>query len=77
MAKREMIPLKDFLTSKTSIYNRSWNISPWQVISWGLRQIGVLGEPESQDKLAVGNFVVVANVEVIQDPLLCQLYLEA
>ena len=28
--------------------------------------MGVLGEPGSQDKLALGNFVVVANVEVIQ-----------
>lgn len=70
VAKREMVPLKDFLASKSSIYNRSWNISPWQVISWGLRQIGVLGEPGSQDKLAVGNFVVVANVEAAANYIL-------
>ncbi|OCL12450.1 hypothetical protein AOQ84DRAFT_334295 [Glonium stellatum] len=70
VAKREMIPLKDFLTSKTSIYNRSWNISPWQVISWGLRQLGVLGELGNQEKLAGGNFVVVANVEATANAVL-------
>jgi len=59
-----MVPLHEFLSSKTSIYNRSWVPSPWQVISWGLRQLGVIGAPGSQDKLAVGNFVVMANVEV-------------
>ncbi|OCK80152.1 hypothetical protein K432DRAFT_298294 [Lepidopterella palustris CBS 459.81] len=71
--KKEMVPLKDFLTSQTSIYSRSWTISPWQIISWGLRQLGVLDEPGSRDNLAVGNFVVMANVEAAASSVLQQM----
>jgi charged multivesicular body protein 7 len=58
-----MIPLKDFLSSTTSIYHKSWVITPWQIVAWSLRQLGLMGG-SSVDKLAVGNFVVTANVEV-------------
>ena len=62
--KKDMIPLNEFLSSNTSIYHKSWIITPGQVISWMLRQLGVAGETSADDKLAVGNFVLVANVEV-------------
>ena len=62
LAKKEMVPLQDFLNSPTSIYHRSWIPTPWQLLSWSLRQLGLAGG-SSNDKLAVGNFVVVANVE--------------
>lgn len=62
--KRELIPLNDFLNAKNSIYSKSWIPSPWQVVSWGLKQIGIGGLLGGEDKLAVGNFVVMANVEV-------------
>ncbi|KAH7398267.1 Snf7-domain-containing protein [Pyrenochaeta sp. MPI-SDFR-AT-0127] len=68
--KKEMIPLKDFLNSKESIYKTSWIPSPWQVLQWSLRQVGVLGQPRSPEKLDVGNFVVVKNVEVAADEIL-------
>lgn len=64
MEKRELIPLNDFLNAKNSIYSKSWIPSPWQVVSWGLKQIGIGGLLGGEDKLAVGNFVVMANVEV-------------
>lgn len=60
---RELIPLTDFLNAQRSIYSKSWVPSPWQVVSWGLKQLGVSGLLGG-DKLAVGNFVVLANVEV-------------
>lgn len=59
-----MIPLKDFMAAKTSIYQRSWAISPWQVMSWSLRQLGLVGSASAEDKLVVSSFVVMANVEV-------------
>ncbi|KAF2797834.1 hypothetical protein K505DRAFT_322280 [Melanomma pulvis-pyrius CBS 109.77] len=73
VSKKEMIPLKDFLASPTSIYKSSWVPSPWGVLQWGLRQIGVLGQPGFGDKLDVGNFVVLSNVEAAANELLKQM----
>jgi charged multivesicular body protein 7 len=68
--KKEMIPLKEFLNSKESIYKTSWIPSPWKVVQWGLRQIGVLGQPKLADKLGAGDFVVLKNAEVAADEIL-------
>ncbi|KAF2238929.1 hypothetical protein EV356DRAFT_572970 [Viridothelium virens] len=68
--KKEMIPLKDFLSSNTSIYSRNWTITPQQVITWMLRQLGMVGGVSTQDRLAVGQFVLVANVESAADAIL-------
>jgi hypothetical protein len=54
--KKEMVPLKDFLKSKESIYKTSWLPSPWKVLQWGLRQVGVIGQPQSPEKLSAGSF---------------------
>ena len=62
--KKELVPLKDFLNAKQSVYARSWIPTPWQVVSWGLRQIGVMGGEDVEDRLVTGNFVIMANVEV-------------
>jgi charged multivesicular body protein 7 len=63
--KREFVPLDDFLNATKSIYAKSWIPSPWQVVSWGLKQVGVASLFGASDKLSVGNLVVMANVEVI------------
>ncbi|KAI4624370.1 hypothetical protein J4E83_004044 [Alternaria metachromatica] len=68
--KKEMVPLKDFMSSKESIYKTSWIPSPWQVLQWSLRQVGVLGQVRAPAKMEVGNFVVVKNVEVAADEIL-------
>jgi charged multivesicular body protein 7 len=65
-----MVPLKDFLTSKDNIYKTSWVPSPWKVLQWSLRQVGVLGQVQAPAKMEVGNFVVVRNVEVAADEIL-------
>lgn len=62
--KKELIPLKDFLNSEQSIYAKSWIPTPWEVISWGLRQIGVIGGDPVEDQLVTADFVIKANVEV-------------
>jgi charged multivesicular body protein 7 len=67
--KKELIPSKDFMTSKESIYKSSWIPSPWQVLQWGLRQAGIIGQPKLADKLNSGNFVVLKNVEVAADEI--------
>lgn len=73
VSKKEMIPLKDFLTSKASIYARSWTLSPWAVLSWSLRQVGFLSSSPASDTLAVGSFVIVANVEAAAAAVLAQI----
>ncbi|KAH8639911.1 hypothetical protein IG631_02852 [Alternaria alternata] len=65
-----MLPLKDFLTAKESIYKTSWIPSPWKVLQWSLRQVGVLGQVQAPAKMEVGNFVVVKNVEIAADEIL-------
>ena len=62
--RKELIPLGDFLDRKESVYAKSWIPTPWQVVSWGLRQLGVLGREGAEDRLVKGNFVVMVNVEV-------------
>ncbi|KAF2200077.1 hypothetical protein GQ43DRAFT_441890 [Delitschia confertaspora ATCC 74209] len=72
VSKHEMIPLNDFLSSRTSIYQSSWSISPVNAFKWGLRKLGVLGEPNvgRKGKLEIANFVVVTNVETAAELVL-------
>ncbi|KAK3678017.1 hypothetical protein LTR78_002112 [Recurvomyces mirabilis] len=61
--KKELVPLQEFLDAKQSVYTKSWLPTPWQVMSWSLRQLGVTGREGAEDKLVTGNFVMMANVE--------------
>ena len=67
----ELIPLAEFLAAKKSVYHKSWVPSPWQVVSWGLKQLGV-GGSGSSDQLSVGDFVVMANVEAAAQAIINQ-----
>jgi charged multivesicular body protein 7 len=64
VAKREFLPLHEFLHSPTSVYKTSWLPTPWSALKWGLRKLGVLSELGLGDTLGIGNFVVLKNVEV-------------
>ena len=59
-----MVPLRDFLSLKTSIYYKSWAVIPWQVISWGLTQVGLVNGAPREANLSGGQFVLLGNVEV-------------
>ncbi|KAL5116478.1 hypothetical protein ACEQ8H_005599 [Pleosporales sp. CAS-2024a] len=61
--KKELISHSEFLSAKESIYKTSWLPTPWQAFRWGLRQLGVLGQPSSPQKLGGDLFVVLKNVE--------------
>ncbi|KAI9873673.1 MAG: hypothetical protein M1830_010732 [Pleopsidium flavum] len=63
IAQKHMIPLREFLGARTSIYHRGWAVTPWQVISWGLRQIGLAKGAYKEDGLFAGQFVLLGNVE--------------
>lgn len=61
--KKDMIPLPDYMAAKGSLYQRSWGISPWQIVSWGLQQIGLTGGYSGEDTVPPGKLVIVSNVE--------------
>ncbi|WKT49993.1 hypothetical protein QSH57_014941 [Fusarium oxysporum f. sp. vasinfectum] len=63
-AGRDFIPLQDFEKSQQSIYQRSWAGLPWSVMSWTLRQLGVVDPARGDDKLPTGQYVIVKNMEV-------------
>ncbi|KAF5615941.1 SNF7 [Fusarium tjaetaba] len=62
-AGRDFIPLQDFEKSQQSIYQRSWAGLPWSVMSWTLRQLGVVDPTRGDDKLPTGQYVIVKNME--------------
>ncbi|THX72078.1 hypothetical protein D6D05_08002 [Aureobasidium pullulans] len=70
--KRDFVPLDDFLNSTKSVYAKSWIPSPWQLVSWGLKQVGVASLFGTSDKLSVGNLVVMANVEEAANAILAK-----
>ncbi|KAH7214894.1 Snf7-domain-containing protein [Fusarium oxysporum] len=62
-AGRDFIPLQDFEKSQQSIYQRSWAGLPGSVMSWALRQLGVVDPARGDDKLPTGQYVIVKNME--------------
>ena len=62
--KKDLIPLKDFLDTEKDVFAQSWLPTPWEVVSWTLRSLGILGGDTAVDKLVTGDFVIRANVEV-------------
>lgn len=67
--RKELVLLSEFLAAKKSIYAKTWLPTPWQAVSWGLKQLGVVGGESEDDKLVAGSFVVVANLEVRQNDI--------
>lgn len=60
IAKRELMPLEEFMNASDSIYTRSWIIKPWDIVSWGLKQFGI---SFGGGKLPGGKLVILGNVE--------------
>lgn len=59
---KELVPLRQFLEQKESIYSRSWSV--WGLAGWVLKTAGVTDFLKgSGDKVPKGQFVVVENVE--------------
>ncbi|KAF5013537.1 hypothetical protein FDECE_460 [Fusarium decemcellulare] len=62
-AGRHFLPLQEFNKSQQSIYQSSWAGLPWSIMSWTLRQLGVVDPSRGDDKLPTGQYVVVKNIE--------------
>jgi charged multivesicular body protein 7 len=64
LARREVLPFKEFMERKESIHARSWGFKVpgvGEVLGWGLRQLGILGEGAA-DKFP-GKVVLLENLE--------------
>jgi charged multivesicular body protein 7 len=62
----KMIDAKDFATAEQSIYLRSWVPSPWAVLRWSLRQIGIgANSYDSNGRLRKGNLILVQALEEV------------
>lgn len=69
----KMIDLHDFQVSERSIYNRSWVPSPWAILQWSLRQIGLVSGGSydvSGGRLRSGQLVLVAALEEVTKQIL-------
>ncbi|PHH77907.1 hypothetical protein CDD80_7589 [Ophiocordyceps camponoti-rufipedis] len=62
VAARDLILLRDFISSSQSIYKRSWAGLPWTAVAWALQQFGLTGL-SGEDRVPVGQYVVVENLE--------------
>ncbi|KAK3307623.1 Snf7-domain-containing protein [Chaetomium strumarium] len=60
LAAKDLVPLREFLDAKDSIYRRPWSV--WNLAAWTMKQLGV-SDMLRRDNLPKGEFVVVANVE--------------
>ncbi|KAJ5648038.1 hypothetical protein N7490_004410 [Penicillium lividum] len=75
MRKRSMIPLPVYKTTAGCLRKPQWRLidpaalSPWNVMSWGVRQLKgfVIGEGESAPKIQVQELVLVENLEEAGD----------
>lgn len=63
IAKKEMMPVQEFLATRESVYHKSWIIKPWDIVSWGLKQLGLAGGEDGEDRLPVGRLVILSNIE--------------
>jgi len=72
MQKRTMVPLPVYKSDPACLKKSQWRIvdpgalSPWNVMSWGLRQLKgvVIGSDESAPKVQVQELVLVENLKV-------------
>lgn len=63
----KMVDLHDFLASEKSIYTRSWVPSPWAILRWSLRQVGIVGTGsyDVDGRLKKGSLVLVPALEEV------------
>lgn len=59
--RKDIIPAKEFLESKESIYHNPWSLNPLNLLGWGLRQLGLTGS--FNPKVLTGQFILLKNLE--------------
>lgn len=69
----KMIDVKDFAAAEQSIYHRSWVPSPWAVLRWGFRQIGLgANSYDVHGRLRKGSLVLVQALEQVSTEIIAE-----
>ncbi|MCJ1277606.1 hypothetical protein MMC21_005420 [Puttea exsequens] len=63
VSQRQMTPYSDFLKARNSFEKRNWTVRPWWLLSWGLRKLGAIDRSTTAEKLPLGRFVLIHNIE--------------
>lgn len=62
----KMIDAKDFAAAEQSVYLRSWVPSPWAVLRWSLRQIGIgANSYDNNGRLRKGSLILFQALEEV------------
>lgn len=61
---QHVIPMKNFMSTSSSIYDQNWLYRPWWPLSWGLRLLGVAESTSAAKDLRNGQYVIIRNLEV-------------
>ena len=64
LEEKQIFQLPDFLTRVESVHVKPRIFTPWHILAWGLRLLGLQGGVAGEDKLPVGRFVLLHNLEV-------------
>ncbi|MCJ1454331.1 hypothetical protein MMC28_004684 [Mycoblastus sanguinarius] len=73
VSQRQMIPFQDFFAAPKSIHSRIWIVQPWWLLSWGLKQIGLIDASPQAGALPTGRYVILPNVEEAGEKMMKQM----
>ena len=59
-----MMSYANFLAARRSVYDRDWSLHPSQLLSWGLRKLGLYEKSSDASTLLENRFVILKNLEV-------------
>ena len=63
IAKGVLVPEKEFLSARESVYASRWRLNPLELVGWGLRRLGLFGVPSNNLPRGEVRFVVLGNLE--------------
>ena len=69
VSQQQMMPYQEFISSRKSVYSRNWTIHPWWLLSWGMKQLGIIESSTAPGQLPMARFVIMRNVEACQPSL--------
>lgn len=64
----QMVPVADFISAQSSIYEKSWSISPWQLVDWALTKVGSPIKLHGGIHRSNPDLIVIKNLEVRLQP---------
>lgn len=69
LEEKQIFQLPEFLTRVESVHVKHRIFTPWHILAWGLRLLGLQGGVTGEYKLPVGRFVLLHNLEEAADAI--------